>query len=153
MTKWATSTVVLLIVLGGCVAHPVSPARTYSTYEGKARTTASSARSSVATARLLAETARDGKTFGGYAGMLASESEDELSSTIGTFDSIQPPNAQSEELRDELDSLMQDALTTVTDVRIAARRGNFGELARFVEDLERSERALTDWLEAHGAKG
>jgi hypothetical protein len=48
---------------------------------------------------------------------------------------------------------MQDALTTVTDVRIAARRGNFGELARFVEDLERSERALTDWLEAHGAKG
>lgn len=152
MTKWATSTVVLLIILGGCVAHPVSPARTYSAYEGKARTTASSARSSIATARLLAETARDGETFGGYAGMLASESEDELSSTIGTFDSIQPPNARSEELRDELDSLMQEALRTVTGVRIAARRSNFDQLARFVDDLARSEKALTDWLQAHGAE-
>ncbi|MEO8694015.1 MAG: hypothetical protein ABI658_10895 [Acidimicrobiales bacterium] len=154
MTKWAPASIVLLIVLGlsGCVSHPVTPARSYSAYEGKARTTAASVRSSVATARLLAETAGDGKTFGGYAGMLASESEDELSSTIGTFDSIQPPNGRSQALRNELDALMQEALTHVTDVRIAARRGNLADLALFVEDLERSETALTEFLESHGAK-
>ena len=140
------------LALSGCVSHPVGPARTYSSYEAKARTTASSARSSVATARLLAETASKGKTFGGYASTSASETEDALSATIGTVDSIQPPNARSQELRDELDSLLQDALTRVTDVRIAARRGQFSEMAQLTDGLQDSEIALTDWLEAHGAK-
>ena len=143
---------VTAVALSGCVSHPVGPARTYSSYEAKARTTASSARSSVATARLLAETASKGKTFGGYASTSASETEDALSATIGTFDSIQPPNARSQELRDELDSLLQDALTRVTDVRIAARRGQFSEMAQLTDGLQDSEIALTDWLEAHGAK-
>ena len=153
MRTWATCLLLALVALsGGCVSHPVGPARTYSSYEAKARTTASSARSSVATARLLAETASEGKTFGGYASASASESEDALSATIGTFDSIQPPNSRSQELRDDLDSLLQDALTHVTDVRIAARRGQFAEMALVVHALQDSEAALTEWLEAHGAR-
>ena len=152
MMKRAACLLLTLVALSGCVAHPVGPARTYSSYEAKARTTASSARSSVATARLLAETASKGKTFGGYASTSASETEDALSATIGTFDSIQPPNARSQDLRDELDSLLQDALTRVTDVRIAARRGQFSEMAQLTDGLQDSEIALTDWLEAHGAK-
>ena len=143
---------VVVLLLGGCVSHPVGPARTSASYEAKARTTASSARSSVATARLLAETASAGKTFGGYASTSASEAEDSLSATIGTFDSIQPPNAESDALRDELDSLLQDALSRVTDVRVAARRGQFTEMGLLTAPLEESEVALTGWLAAHGAK-
>jgi hypothetical protein len=100
----------------------------------------------------LAEIASAGKTFGGYAATSASETEDALSATIGTFDSIQPPNSRSQELRDELDALLQDALTHVTDVRLAARRGKFSDMAQLTAALRDSEIVLTEWLEAHGAK-
>jgi len=152
MFKRATWMAVALVALTGCVSHPVGPARTYSTYEAKARTTAESARSWVATARLLAETASADKTFGGYAATSASEAEDSLSATIGTFDSIQPPNSRSEELRYGLDELLQDALARVTEVRVAARRGQFREMGQLTAALRTSETGFTDWLEAHGGK-
>jgi hypothetical protein len=152
MRKVTAALIVGLVALSGCVSHPVGPARTSGSYEAKARTTATSARSSVATTRLLAETASQGKTFGGYTATSASEAEDALSATIGTFNSIQPPNAQSEQLRDDLNLLLQDALERVTDVRIAARRGQFKGLEALTADLEKSEVALSGWLRAHGAK-
>jgi hypothetical protein len=144
--------VVLLVVLSGCASHPVGPARTFGSYEAKARTTADSARSAVATTRLLAEAASDGHLFGTYASVSVSEQEDAILGTQGTFASIQPPDSRSDDLRAELGQLLSDAADHITEVRVEVRRGNLDDLDRFVPQLAGDEQALTQFLEAHGAK-
>jgi len=67
-----------VLVASACVSHPVGPARTFGTYEGKARTTASSALSEVQTARLIATTASRGSAFGPYTGQVLSDAEDHV---------------------------------------------------------------------------
>jgi len=140
------------LLVAACVSHPVGPARSYGSYEAKARTTAESARSSIATARLIAEAAQEGKTFGGFASVSIGESEDALVSTIGTFGSIQPPDDRSQRLRTELFAILNDGLAEVASTRIEIRRGHFSSLAPFVEGLTRQEQVLDDWLAAHGPK-
>jgi hypothetical protein len=142
----------VVVLMGGCVSHPVGPARSYDAYERKARTTAESARSSVATVRLLAESAADGDLFGTYASVSVSEQEDALLGTQGTFASIQPPDARSDALREELMQLLDDAGAHVTEVRVEVRRGNLDTLDENVPQLQADEQALTTFLEAHGAK-
>jgi hypothetical protein len=131
----------------------VGPARDYASYERKARTTAESARSAIATVRLLAESAADGKVFGTYASVTVSEQEDALLGTEGTFASIQPPDQRSDELRAELTGLLATAAEHVTAVRIEIRRGNLDDLDRFVPELLADEEALSTFLSEHGAEG
>jgi hypothetical protein len=138
--------------LAGCVAHPVGPARTFDAYEAKARTTAESARSSVATVHLLVETAANGDLFGTYASVTVSEQEDAINGVEGTFASIQPPDGESEAVRSELLALLSDASEHVSAVRIEVRRGHLDGLDRYVADLTSDEAALTAFLEAHGAE-
>ena len=142
---------VLAFLSAGCVSHPVGPARSFGSYEAKARTTAESARTSIATARLIAETARDGKTFGGFASVSIAESEDALVSTIGTFGSIQPPDDRSQQLRGELSTILNEGLDEVAATRIEIRRGHFSSLDPLVEKLTRREDVLSEWLAAHGS--
>src|SRR5262245_6393616 len=87
------------LALAACVAHPVGPARSYPAYEDKAVASAEAAQSSVATVRLLARAASDGRTLGPYTEVSVAEQEDGLSATQGTFASIQPPDDRSDELR------------------------------------------------------
>ncbi|MET0144712.1 MAG: hypothetical protein ABW328_08020 [Ilumatobacteraceae bacterium] len=140
---------VLVIVAAGCVTHPIGAARTYDDYERKATTTAESARSAVATVRLLAEAAGDGNTFGPFAAVVVSEQEDALGGLRGTFASIQPPDDRAVELRDELTPILDDAFTGVGDVRIAVRRGDLEEAARRGDALSAVSAALDAVIEAH----
>src|SRR5437588_184085 len=61
-----------------CIPHPVGAARTYGKYESKARTTAKSALSNVATVRLAAQIASKGNAFGPYLSVLISDAEEAL---------------------------------------------------------------------------
>jgi hypothetical protein len=150
----AVAIVVLLVSLlaTGCVSHPVGPARTFASYEAKARTTAESARSAVATVRLLADASKRSRVFGPYASISVSEQEDALRGVEGTFASIQPPDSSSDALRDDLETLLTTAIEHVTAVRIDVRRGDLDGAGTHVEDLEADEVALTSFLQAHGAK-
>jgi hypothetical protein len=138
----------LLLVAAGC-AHPVGPARTYGKYEGKATTTASAALSNVQTVRLAAEAASKGNTFGPYTGTVVSEAEESLSGLAGTFGSIQPPDERADDLRDQLDQLLGDALDHVTAVRIAARRGELPTLADTAAALAGDAEHLEAFVEQH----
>ena len=122
--KWCLAAV----VLAGCVDHPVGPARSYESFAAKASTTAASALSAVETVRLLATAAAEGRTFGPYTSVAVSEQEDALSGVQGTFESIQPPDDRSVELRDELSTVLSRAVGNVADVRIEVRRGNLAGL-------------------------
>jgi len=135
--------------LDGCVNHPVGPARTFDDFEGKAVTTAESARSAVETVRLLATVSDEGRGFAGYDAVSVSEQEDSLGGVRGTFASIQPPDDRSVELRDELIPILDDAFDGVGDVRIQLRRGNAAGLADPHPPLDEVSAALDAFIEEH----
>jgi hypothetical protein len=144
----ALRSLLLALALGGCVAHPVGPARTFGKYESKARTTATSALSEVQTAMLVADTASDGRAFGPYTSQVLGDAEESLGGLAGTFGSIQPPSARADAVRDDLTTMLGDAEDHVAALRIAVRRG--------VHDLDTSDLdgdvdALESFLSEHGA--
>jgi hypothetical protein len=138
------------VVAGGCLAHPVGPARSFSAYEGKAMTTAEAARSAVATVQLVSDASTDGGTFGPYTAVTISEQEDGLSAVQGTFASIQPPDTDADRLRSELDAILASALDHVSQVRIAARRGELADLDQVASPLAGDIEALDAFVEDHG---
>ena len=150
----ATSRALLVLVaafaaaLAACV-QPVGPARTFDSYERKASDTASTALSAVQTGRLGAQTAKHDDTFAPYLAVLVSEAEDEASSAQTTFDSVQPPNDESDNLRDDLDPLLTRAVDALSQARIAARRADFDEVAEQEPKLAQSARELDRFIEAH----
>lgn len=135
------------VALSGCVTHPVGPARTFGKYESKARTTAKSALSEVQTARLMAVTSTDDRSFGPYTGTVLSDAEESLNGLAGTFGSIQPPDTQADDLRDALETILGDAEEHVTTLRIAARRG---QKKLDVSDLDDDINVLEQFLQDHG---
>jgi hypothetical protein len=128
------------------VSHPVGPARTFAKYEGKATTTAESALSAVQTAKLVADTATEGRSFGPYTGQVLGDAEESLAGLDGTFGSIQPPDDDADDLRHELGGLLQDAEEHVATLRIAVRRG---ERALPTDDLDDDIDALEAFLQDH----
>ena len=134
----------------GCTPHPVGPARSYGTFEGKATNTAESALSRVQTVRLAADTAGDGNAFGPYAAVLISDQEDALVGLQGTFGSIQPPDYRSDVLRTQLNGLLSDAVDDVARVRIAARRGELDQLPAIATPLSKDALGLQRFVEEHG---
>lgn len=139
----------LVLLMAACSAHPVGPARTYDTFEGKAVTTAESALSAVETVRLAAAAGADGNATGPYLGQVVSDQEEALSSLQGTFGSIQPPEDRSDQLRTELDDLLSASLEHITDVRVAIRRGELAELGTTAHPLDADADALRSFVEDH----
>ena len=147
---WLAGALVAVVLAAGCTAHPVGPARTFGKYEGKAATTAESALSAVQTARLVASAASRGNAFGPYTSSVVSDAEETVSGLAGTFGSIQPPDARADDLRDELQQLLSDALDHVTAVRVAARRGDLPHLDAIAAPLAGDAEKLQAFTEAHG---
>jgi len=138
------------IALAACV-QPVGPARTSDSYEHKAKHTAETALSAVETGRLGAQTAARDDAFPPYLAVLVSEAEDDAPNAQTTFESVQPPNTKSDNLRDELDRLLTRAVDALSTARIAARRADFDELAKQAKPLAKSARELDRFVEAHGS--
>jgi len=136
------------VLLAACV-QPVGPARTFDSYEHKAKDTAETALSAVQTGRLGAQAAKRDDTFAPYLAVLVSEAEDEASSAQTTFDSVQPPNDKSDNLRDNLDPLLTRAVDALSQARIAARRADFDEVVKQEPKLAKSARELDRFVEAH----
>lgn len=139
----------VVLVLAACQPHPVGPARTLDDYEAKARTTAGSAASVVATVQLAAETSSAGGAFGPYLSELVSEQEDLLDGVTGTFASIQPSGAAADAVREELLGILDAALDHVTEVRLAVRRGELDALDEVAEPLDGDAAALQRFEEEH----
>jgi hypothetical protein len=115
----------IVLLLGACTG----PVRSTSVYESKAGATAETVASAVETARLAVDAAGQDKAFGRYLAQVLAEAEEDADAAQGTFDAIQPPDGRADELRDHLDELLSRASDTLTELRIAARRGDTAELA------------------------
>jgi hypothetical protein len=142
-------TAALAVSLAACV-QPVGPARTFDSYEHKAKHTAETALSAVQTGRLGAQSARRDDTFAPYLAVLVSDAENSASGAQTTFDSVQPPNDKSDNLRNDLDPLLTRAVDALSQARIAARRADFNEVAEQEPKLAKSARKLDRFVKAHG---
>jgi hypothetical protein len=129
-----------LLVLGGCVG----PARTSDDYVRKASTSVHDVHSAVETARLGVDGVARDRTTGPYASVLLGQAEEQASSVQSTFDSVQPPNRDSDRLRDEVDGVLTDAVSVLGDVRIAARRGDNAGIAAQGPALADISKRLSD---------
>lgn len=145
-TGVAAALLTLLVACGaaGCVG----PARTDAAYRGKAATSAKDARSAVETAQLAVDAARRKKALGPYLSVLLSSAEEGASSVQATFDSIQPPDSRADDLRDRVDDALQRAVSTLADLRIAARRGEIDQLASKAAPLADISRDLDQLSQA-----
>lgn len=139
----------LTIGATACINHPIGPARTFGSFEGKAVTTAESALSAVETVRLLATTASEGSSFSSFTAVAVSEQEDALGGLRGTFASIQPPDDESVALRQELTPILDAAFDDVGDVRIEVRRGHLSELDVVAAPLEQVSSNLQSFIDEH----
>ena len=137
---------VLLLLLGACTG----PVRSSQVYESKAGQTAKVVASAVQTATLAVNAAEGGRAYGRYLTQVLIEAEEDAGAAQGTFDAIQPPDGRADELRDHLDELLGQATDTLADLRIAARRGRFAELADLAEPLPKLAEELDAFAEAHG---
>jgi hypothetical protein len=123
--------VALTLVLSGCVA----PAFSLGSFEGKAGSAAQSMLSTVETALAAVSLSRAGKTFAPYVSEVLHYAEEDASSIQGSFDSIQPPGDAAETLRSRLDDLLSSAVSTLSELRIAARGGKLSALRQIAQPL------------------
>ena len=136
---------VALAVLPACVG----PALWFDAYAGKAGATAADMRSTVETAQFVALVAARGKALSPFVGVILTDAEQDSSAIEGAFDSIQPPGARSDQLRQQLDALLSKASSTIAEMRIAARRDQFTQLQQLAQPLEGISDQLETFAEAH----
>jgi hypothetical protein len=115
----------------GCVGSAQGEAD----YQHKAVATTEHVRSSVRTVELAVQTAAQGDDYGPYLSRVISQAEDDASSAANAFDTIQPPGETSDDIRDRVDELTQQALDVLSKARIAIRRGDVDGLVQLSSDL------------------
>jgi hypothetical protein len=142
---WVALALLLLVLLGACTG----PVRSYAVYESKAGQTAKVVASAVQTARLATDAAAGGKAYGRYLSQVLAEAEEDAGAAQGTFDGIQPPDRRADQLRNSLDRLLDEATSTLADLRVAARRGHLDELRGLAAPLPKLSAQLADFAEAH----
>lgn len=127
-----------MLTVGGCVG----PTPTYSAYQGKAQQTAQAMIGIVASARLTAESLLRGDVTYAFADQTISRAEQNASSVRLAFDSRQPPDSRSDRLRGQVDAPLNDAVTALTDLRIAVRRADTDGIRAAVTALDGPLRAF-----------
>ena len=140
-----TTITLVLLAATACVA----PARSFDAYEGKAVDTADSALSAVETGRLAADTAGRDDSFATTLSVVLADAEADASGARDIFESIQPPDARSDELRSQLDSLLDRAVDGLSRLRITVRRGEISALPRVAQPLAAVSRDLEAFSNAH----
>jgi light-regulated signal transduction histidine kinase (bacteriophytochrome) len=126
----------------------VGPARTHNDFQLKAKSTAETTLSAVGTTQLVVRLAADDRAFANYLSVLIGDAEEEATSAQATFDSIQPPNEDSDALRSQLDELLSTANDAIAEVRIAVRRGQLSEVATDADELAQIAKDLNSFIES-----
>ena len=128
------------VALSSCVA----PAYNESQYQSKVAHTSEDAVSAIETVRLAAEASSRHNLPTNPIDVLISEQEDILGSVIGTFSSVQPPDADMQRLRDEVLDLLDEAQSHLEDARVAYRDNEIEAAERAIEAAEPMAKKLDE---------
>jgi hypothetical protein len=145
MTRRPLAACIALLATTACVG----PSRTRHDYDLKAANTAEAVASAVGTAQVAVKAADAGRIPATYLSDVINDAADDASAVQATFDSVQPPGAASDQVRDELDQLVGAAVTTLVDLRTAVRRGEINQLAAIATPLAGIHDRLDAFEQAH----
>jgi hypothetical protein len=145
MMRWRGGAVLIVVLLSGCTG----PVRSFAVYGSKAGQTAKAVGSAVETARLAVSVTSADKAYGRYVAQVLAEAEEDATAAQGTFDAIQPPDRRADRRRSDLDDLLTQAVSSLADMRIAARRGDLTDLPRLAAPLAEVSGVLADFSQAH----
>lgn len=146
MLRIKTSVTTLLV--GLALTACVGPARTQWSFDKKAKTTAEQELSAVETVRLAVDVSSKHDATTPYIAVLVADSEKIGEAVASSFDSIQPPGKKADDLRDQLDDLLTQATSTLSDVRIAARRNDVEDMTQYASALNDISSKLSDFADA-----
>jgi len=138
---------VVALLVGACVGS----ARNGTDYTKKAVATTEHVRSSVRTGQLAIDAADGSKAFPTYLARVISQSEDDASSALNGFESIQPPDESGDKLRDDVNELSSDAIDLISTARIAIRRNDIDALTALAPDIEQVGDELEQFGQEHHA--
>ena len=136
-----------LLTSGACVGS----ARGETDYQKKAVATTEHVRSSVRTVQLAVQAASEDDAFGPFLSRVISQAEDDASSALNGFGSIQPPSEQADQLRDAVDQVSSDAIDLLAQARIAIRRGDVEGLIKLGDQLVQAGDQLEQFAADHHA--
>ena len=137
----ALAVAVALVLLPCCAPT----ARTPSVFQAKAANAADSVSSALGSELVLLRAVRAGHTTAAYVSTATSHIEDDASSAVSSFLSMQPPDDKSDQLRERLSDLLDNAVSRLADARIAGRRGDTTALLALEPQLTSVRRALDDF--------
>ncbi|HEX8099315.1 MAG TPA: hypothetical protein VF660_03830 [Actinomycetota bacterium] len=140
---------VFAVGLSLCAVACVGPAKNFSVYEAKAVNSAESAQAAVETVKFAIQLALTNRAFGPFQSVTVEDAEEDVGTAQGHFDSIQPPDAQSDQLRQQTDDLLSKAIEDVGEARIAMRRGDIQALRGLLADLEKDSDQLDRFVDEH----
>jgi hypothetical protein len=135
----------MLVAAAGCTG----PVRSDGVYASKAARAAAAAASAVETAQLAVQEATAGRLFGRSTAQTLAEAASDAGDVQSTFDTIQPPDGRADVLHDQLDGLLTPAVSTLEDLRTAARRGDVAQLPSLARTLPRLGDQLQQFQKAH----
>lgn len=137
-------TAVAAVVVGlSAVTACAGPSRTEDDYRHKVANTAETMSGIVGTVQVALKASSRDRVPAPYLSVTLAEADDDASAVVDTFDSVQPPDSASDELRSKLDDVLQQTVSTLDDLRIAVRRGHLDELPKLAQPLT----GLSDKLE------
>jgi hypothetical protein len=143
--------VVLVVAAASLLgAACVAPARTESSYEGKAADTADAVVSAARTVLLTARAGAENRSFAPIVSVTVANAGTDAASARDAFVSIQPPDARSDALRRRLLPELQRAVDTIELVRIAARRAELDRLPEIAAPLGDLADRLERFATTHG---
>jgi polyhydroxyalkanoate synthesis regulator phasin len=104
-------------------------------YRLKLANTAEALESSAQTVIMAGDLLDKGRAYQPYAANVISDAEDDATSVQETFDSRQPPDTASDQLRQQADNTIEDVVGAISDARIAARASELSDLTSALDQL------------------
>ena len=136
-----------LLLSGACVGS----ARGDTDYQKKAVATSEHVRSSVRTVQLATQAASEDDAFEPFLARVISQAEDDASSALNSFETVQPPSEAADQLREDVDQIASDAISVLADARIAIRRGDIESLTALADLLTKAGDNLEQFGQDHHA--
>jgi len=119
--------VALLAVAALLLVSCAGPTVTADQYRAKVAQTAKAMNSIVVTAQHAARLDLDGKMLHTVTDTVVSDAEQDADSVQTTIESRQPPDDESDQLRQQVEQPLQQAASLLTDLRIAVRDNDHGK--------------------------
>jgi hypothetical protein len=132
--------VACIVALSSCllIAACAGPVPGYGAYRHAALQTSMAIVSALASGQLAAQLGLQGKSFSAFTDENVTDAENDADSVNSTFSSRQPPDARSDALRHTMLQALSDGTSALTDLRVAVRLENPGQIRKALAEVGRS---------------